>query len=560
MKWIKPRNRFVNEEAKLRYVILPTQAEVVGKTWGESFLDLEEIEATEKIKQGKWKLSDEDKIEVLGKFFQVDLKSIYNSFESLPDKFAEVFNESIDTSLIREDKDKFDKILDNFNIKKPSINQIGVLTDPVFRKISVSETLASEIIVRDETGRPVMGEDGRPQKIGKEPGEIVYSKNLVNINGFVEDFNRCFSEFKIDSSLFSRGEIQQLISSSKEDFGGDRYAVEVDLYSRDMFLSIQHKAKDILNISISRFYSSCQHLYGGGYRNQLLGNVFDPNTVPAFIIFDTPIHNNSGVLISEQLPLCRMMIRNIERFDDDKSKSPKIFFDRAYPDRMQEIMGKIIEKYSENKENFDSGDGDYLFTPDLPTDLKLREPYMDRLGIQRGYYIGVNAKTLNFGGDIDWSQTKISPKANIEEVVIETTNLPDNFFKIPLKPNWIKFKFIKINSLEPFKKIVSDSFAFEKCLISEKCIKDLQKINKNIKKLQFTACELDKVEINKFQNLEELHLIYSIDPEELEKFIEGVNFNKLIISGDLVSDSKNKELIQNLKKQNKIVEVRGPVI
>jgi len=150
MKWIKPRNRFVNEEAKLRDVILPKQAEVVGKTWGESFLDLEEIEATEKIKQGKWKLSDEDKIEVLGKFFQVDLRSIYNSFESLPDKFAEVFNGSIDTSLIREDKDKFEKILNNFNIKKPSINQIGVLTDPVFRKISVSETLASEIIVREQ--------------------------------------------------------------------------------------------------------------------------------------------------------------------------------------------------------------------------------------------------------------------------------------------------------------------------------------------------------------------------------------------------------------------------
>ena len=41
-----------------------------------------------------------------------------------------------------------------------------VLTDAIFRKISVGETQASEIILRDETGRPVMGEDGRPQKLG----------------------------------------------------------------------------------------------------------------------------------------------------------------------------------------------------------------------------------------------------------------------------------------------------------------------------------------------------------------------------------------------------------
>jgi len=287
MKWIKNRNKFISEEAKLRDVILPTQKEVVSKTWGEKFLDYEEIEATNNIKQGKWKLSDEDKIEVLGHFFQADLNSIYKSFNNLPDKFQEVFNTSIDISLIREDKDKFEKILNNFDIKKPSINQIGVLTDPVFRKISVSETLASEVIVRDENGRPVMGEDGRPQKVGKEPGEVIYSKNLTNVNGFVDDFNRCFPESKIDSSLFSSGSINQLISSSKEDFGGDRYSVEVDLYSRDMFLSIKHNAKDILNMSISRFYSSCQHLYSGGYRTQVLGNVFDPNSVPAFIIFDT---------------------------------------------------------------------------------------------------------------------------------------------------------------------------------------------------------------------------------------------------------------------------------
>ena len=109
-----------------------------------------------------------------------------------------------------------------------------------------------------------------------------------------------------------------------------------------MYLSINHNAKDILNISISRFYSSCQHLYSGGQRNKLIGNVFDPNTCPAFLIFDAPIYNSSGELISEQLPLTRMLVRNIETWNPNDD--PQIFFDRAYPDRTKDLFGKIIEK------------------------------------------------------------------------------------------------------------------------------------------------------------------------------------------------------------------------
>jgi len=523
MKWIKNRNKFISEEAKLRDVILPAQKDVVSRTWGEKFLDYEEIEATDNIKQGKWKLSEEDKIEVLGQFFQADLNSIYKSFNSLPDKFQEVFNKSIDISLIREDKDKFEKILNNFDIKKPSINQIGVLTDPVFRKISVSETLASEVIVRDENGRPIMGEDGRPQKVGKEPGEVIYSKNLTNINGFVDDFNRCFPDSKIDSSLFSSGSINQLISSSKEDFGGDRYSVEVDLYSRDMFLSIKHNA-----------------------------------SVPAFIIFDTPIYNNKEQLIAEQLPLCRMMIRNVESFDENKSSESQIFFDRAYPDRMQKIFSKIITKYSGNIENY--SEGSYLFTPDVSLDDTLREPYMDRLGVQRGYYIGVNAKKVNFNYSHDWSRTKISPKAKIEEIIIETPNLPENFFEIPITPNWMKFKFIKINNLEPFKRIITESIAFEKCKINSQAIDDLMKFNDVLKKIQFTACEIKDIDLSKFKHLKEIQFIYSLDTDQLQQTLKGANFDKLVISSDLLSDNENKEFIKELKKQKKIVEIIGPVI
>ena len=56
MKWIKTRNYFL-KEAKIKDVILPKQAAQVKSQWGEKWLDAEEIEPTEKIIQGVWKLS-----------------------------------------------------------------------------------------------------------------------------------------------------------------------------------------------------------------------------------------------------------------------------------------------------------------------------------------------------------------------------------------------------------------------------------------------------------------------------------------------------------------------
>ena len=157
MKWIKTRKTFLTEEAKIKDVILPRQAKEVTRVWGEKWLDLETIEPTENIKQGKWKLSDEDKIKVLGIFFQVNLPNIMQFFNGLPDKLCEVVKLSINLDLLKSE-DKWSKILDNFDLKKPTINQISVLTNPIFRKIAVSESTADEIIVRDENGRPVMDE------------------------------------------------------------------------------------------------------------------------------------------------------------------------------------------------------------------------------------------------------------------------------------------------------------------------------------------------------------------------------------------------------------------
>jgi hypothetical protein len=552
MKWIKSRSKFVNE-AKLRDVISPKQKEVIANKWAERFLDYEEIDATENIKQGKWKLSEEDKRKVLGKFFTADLDVVYRVFEDLHDEFVGALNGSVDLNLLKSDS-KWEKILNNFDIKKPTINQISVLTDAIFRKISVTETMADEVILRDDTGRPIMGEDGRPQKVKKEPGALVYSKNLVNINSFIDDFNRCFPDAKVDSSRLQSGDIARLVSKSREDFSGEGYQVEVDIYGRDMYLSIQHKAKDILNMSISKFYSSCQNLYTGGYREKVLGNVFDPNSIPAFLLFDSNIHNNKGEHISDFLPVSRMMIRNIESFEEGKDS--QIFFDRAYPDRMKELFEEIIEKYSGNIENYK--EGNYLFTPDLPSDETINPPYMDRLGIDKGQYVGVNATKMYLSASYDWSRVKISPKAKIKEVIIETNSLPSNFFEIPLTPEWIKFKFLKLKTAEPFKNLKTESIAFDKCSMSNSVLLEFMNNIDGVKKLQINACSISDMDLSKLDELDELHLIYTLDPQELTKALEGVSVKSLVLSGDLVSE--NKDFIKSLKSKGIKIQIVGPVI
>jgi hypothetical protein len=317
-------------------------------------------------------------------------------------------------------------------------------------------------------------------------------------------------------------------------------------------------------MSISKFYASCQHLYTGGYREQLLGNVFDPNSIPAFFVFDTPILWN-GEKISDKLPISRMMIRNIESFDDNKEA--RIFFDRTYPDRMKDgsfgdVFSEIVTKYTGMKSIHGAGVR-YLFTPDIgEDDSEIRDPYMDRLGIDRGKFIGTNTKTIYLNRMHDWSKTIISPKAQIKEVIIETTDIPQNFLDIPMNLEWVKFKFLKIQTLSGFDKVKTNQIAFDKCKFDSNVLDDINQINPNISKIQVVSCDLTgKLDFSQFENLEELHLVYTLDSlADMKEALLNLNLDKLVISGDLISDKESKQLITDIKKSGTKVEVVGPQI
>ncbi len=571
MKWLKSRKQFLNE-AKIRDVIFPRQAKEVAKVWGEKFLDYEEVIPTDNIIQGKWKLDKEDKDAALSAYFDCDLNRIYADINSLPDKFCSVLSESIKVELLQGDK--FKHVMKDFNMKSPSIDQLVCIFDNVFRKLSISETQATEMIQKDENGRPMRDEEGNMLKIQKEAGEPIFSNNLVNIRSFAEDFNRCYRDEQVNLNTFETRDLRQMRNLALTDENREYNLIDFDIFNKDVYLQIQHNPKDILNMSISKFYASCQHLYGGGYRKQVLSNVFDPNSIPAFLIFDTPIFWENEK-INDFLPLSRMMIRNIEILDDPSvytsneeheknQKEKKIFFDRAYPDRMKDVFGKIIEKYSKNIETVDLNveHPTYVFTPDVEiADTDVIDPYMDRLGIKRKPMIGRNTRALYINRNYDWSNIKISPEAKIKEIVIETPKVPEDLLAFKFNPDWIKFKYITISTLEPFKNLLTKSIAFDKCKFDGSVIDTIQDTGTKIEKLQFISCDINNnISFKRFRKLKELHLIFSLD--SIDQILRGLpaGLEKLVISTDLLQTPGDKEKLAKLKESGLKIETIGPKI
>lgn len=565
MKWIRNRQKFLNE-ARLRDVILPTQAKAVAAKWGEKYLDYEEIKPTDAIEQGRWKLDYEDKMQVFSTFMDCDMDEIIELFDNLPQAFVNFVSEVASENV------------KGIDINKPTLDQLVFIFNPVFRKISVNDTLANNMISKDENGRPIKDSDGNMIRVEKAPGELVLTNNLVNINTILDDYNSMVNKYVngnlgdkyknsdiLNDDLFYNSDLQKYVSAAKDDSNSDYdWKYDVEIFEKDIYLSIKHNPMDILNMSISKFYSSCQHLYTGGHRSQLLANVFDPNSIPAFLIFDSPIYNKENQKISDVMPLSRMQLRKIETMDDNKNV--KIYFDRAYPDRMQDVFPKIVEKYTSNKEAETTSGYNYIYAPDLDTgdENKLDRPYHDRIEgrIINKKRIGSNIRSLDLSALHDWSNFIISPNNNLKELVIETTELPENLLDLKLELEWVKFKYLKLNTLEPFSKISYSAIAFEKCKFDNKIITDILKNTPDVKKIKIISCDNTTVpNFSKFKNLEELHFIYTLDTiKQLERAVRGVeSLKKLGVSGDLFN-KQTKPFFDSLKSKGIKIEVIGPSI
>jgi hypothetical protein len=161
--------------------------------------------------------------------------------------------------------------------------------------------------------------------------------------------------------------------------------------------------------------------------------------------------------------------------------------------------------------------------------------------------------------NFDWSTVLVSPSANIKEIVIQTVNLPSNLLEIPFKLNWVKFQYLKLNDLTSFSNIDTKSFAFDKCKISDKTIESLSEFD--VKNLSFISCKINNLDLSELQELDTLELLFTIDSDNLDSVLSSVKIkNKLVLSSDLVSDKKNKELVNELKKKGLKIEIIGPRI
>ncbi len=556
MKWLKSRYKYLNE-AKIRDVLLPKQIKKVKDRWGEKYLDYEEVLPTENIEQGKWKLEEEDKMLVFSKFFQCDMKSVFSIFEELSDHFCDALKKSIDMDLLQE-KDKV--VLDNFDPKKPTIDQIVTLYSPVFRKLS-NETKESEMIKRDENGVPERDDENNIIKVPKEPGELVYEKNLVSVNTFLRAYNNYFSDTSPGIGTFNNQNLSNLVNMAKESHNPE-YNVDFELFNKDIYLYISHSPKDVLNMSVSTFYASCMQLYSdSGYNSRLLANVFDPNSIPAFLIFDSEIHWK-GEKISDNLPLSRLMIRNIDPFDG--TIDSKLYFDKCYPDRMEDVLKGLIEKYTKNKE--ESVSDYYYFNPDIDLSDDLEEPYMDRLAARTGKSIGVNTKILHINREFNWSKIKILPNARVKYLLIDDVSIPEGLLDIKIAPEIIKFRFIEVKDISKFSKIINNKISFDKCKLNIDIINNFENVNK-IETLSLVGCDLEgTIDISKFTSLKDFELLYSIDNlEELKMLlpIESVekseSLKTLTLSGDIVG-KEYSEYLNLLKKSGLIIKKKGLLI
>jgi len=434
----------------LKDEILPIQAHEVGKKYGKKFLEYEPVEKNKTIVEGKWELTEEDKMRVIGRFFSTDITELKNSLSELPDSLSL----AIKNATIR----KFRKLYEGLDIHKPTLRQITTLYSNCLYQINARETDSTKKMLRDELNRPIMGDDNKPTFQEKEKGEIVYTNNIVNINGFIESWNKAFKDNQVDEEVFKSHTVNSLNSTVSE----NPKIVDFNIFSDEpMYLYISSKPKDVLNMSMSMFYTSCQNLYIGSHRDQLLMNVFDKNTKPAFLIFDTPYYasdlelddykNLKGKMLSEFTAMSRMLLRAT-------SGRGRIFLDRAYPDRLQHVFEDIVKKYTEMRTTTDHESTEFTLEVDLPEQHGLDTPYQDRFDeVNFTQIIGKNVKEISAGKISDLvdrgriSHVKISEDNIVDTIVIGSRSMLEaieEILKDQTKMELILEKFKHINCIK----------------------------------------------------------------------------------------------------------------
>jgi len=235
---------------------------------------------------------------------------------------------------------------------------------------------------------------------GKDNTDInnpIFSNNKSNLFTFVKSFIKAFPQYQVKLDEFLNDRIFTGLREPIMNFDEN----VMDLAKSKLYLYITDKPADILRMSVSNFYSSCQNLYSGAFNEQLLSNIFDENSKIAYLIFDSPYIDNQGNK-HPFTPIARTIIR--------VGNDNKIMFDVVYPQEMENQFYNIIENYT-NLKNEGEEDDSYPYKQ-----IELPEPYMDKYRITSNIPLEKNKRALT-----------LAKFLNIN--VNQLTEITDDYFK-----------------------------------------------------------------------------------------------------------------------------------
>jgi len=561
MKYILAKNKFKldykfsNLLEALKDELLDKQKERVVKVWGEKYLDYETISSTDKIKKGKFKLSDEDSARVINQILNTDVEALKTFIHYLPDGFKDDLQRSFSPDKLEDKYDRFNYDDSELDLNDLSFYDVGALYSKAFKKISLSESKSDQYIVRDENGKPLFDEDKNIVKKDKEPGEIVFTNNYTNAVTLFDDWSKV--KDYTDLNIFTKSDFKNIYSIFLDN---ERIGDFKILKSKDIFLYISDNPKDILNMSVSPFFTSCQELYKGGSHGEglmrsLLSNVFDPNSVPAFISIDTP-YISDGDYLSDHMSISRLIIRNM----DSGGFGGGLYFDDTYPGRMRDITERLIEKYSGNKETSGSYDT-YIFKPALDTcDFKtLSDPYMDNLEMTTKKSININTKNIIIDSDI--SDIELKPGSKVNNIVIKTNKIPKNFTDIKMEMESLTFQFMKLNDLSEFSNLNFEKVTFDKCEMNSFKWDSLNDFKPSEVIIKSPYIDSDVPPQSLFDDFEKISLIYAF-PKLPQSLLESdkLKVKELTLSGDMLMDKDNVEVVKHLKSKGVKIKKIGLLI
>jgi hypothetical protein len=257
----------------------------------------------------------------------------------------------------------------------------------------------------------------------------IFSNNKSNIFTFIKSFNTAFPQYAIDLNEIMNDRVFQGLREPIMNFEENVN----DLVNSKLYLYITDKPADILRMSVSNFYTSCQNLYTGAANEQLLSNVFDENSKIAYLIFDSPYVDNQGNKHPFS-PIARTIIR--------VGENNKIMFDQTYPNSMENEFYKIIEKYTQLK-NQGQQRSVYPYK-----NIGLPAPYMDRYSLKSTFtydkdegdirreslagYLNTKPNNIEIIGDTHFEY-------NGHEYLVYTEEEADEYAMDKLRTEWYEY-------------------------------------------------------------------------------------------------------------------------